>query len=163
MAMARTFKFVLLGIGLLAAAAALGVWLSWSSIERYAAGVHQRSVTQELRMWEREYASVTNDASAVGAAGLVGYLSHYYVPGPGYRGPVEIEAALERQRAETLKRITDALEGYTHLGYGTNAQRWSEWAELRKKQNSEPGGGANGGQPIRFETNSTSSAAGPRR
>jgi len=149
MAVTRTFKFVLVGIGLLTVAAALAVWLSWSWIERNAAGVHQRSVTQELRMWEREYASVTNDASAVRAAELAGYLSHYYVPGPGYRGPVAIEAALERQRAETLKRVTDALHGYTHLDYGTNAQRWSEWADLQRKQNSKPGSASNGSQPIR--------------
>ncbi len=161
MALTRGFKFVLAGTGLLGIAAALALWLSWSRIERYATGVHQKSVTQELRMWEQEYASVTNDASAIQAAEMAGYLSHYYVPGPGYRGPVEVEAALERQRAETLKRITEALQRYTHLDYGTNAERWSEWAELQQTKTSGPGGAANRGQPVGSETNRTSAAAGP--
>jgi hypothetical protein len=159
--MTRRIKFALAGVALFGVAAALAVWGSWSRIERFAAGVHQKSVTQELRMWEGEYASVTNDASAIAAAELVAYLSHYYVPGPGYRGPVEIEAALERQREATTKRITDALQRYTRLDYGTNPERWSAWAKLQKKQNSEPGSAANWGQPVGSETNRTPAAAGP--
>jgi hypothetical protein len=146
----------------------LAVWLSWSRVERYVAGVHQRSVAQEIRGWGQEYASVTNDASAVAAAELVGYMSRYYVPGPGYHGPVDVEAALERRRAESLQRITDGLRRYTRLDYGTNAQRWAEWAERRKRElggttNNEPGGAANRSQPVRSETNSTSAAAGSGR
>jgi hypothetical protein len=161
MALARTFKFALAGLALLGATAALGVWLFWARIERYAAGVHQRSITQELHLWGEQYASVTNDASAIRAAEMAGYIGHYYVPGPGYRGPADIEAGLERQRGETLKRIAEAPQRYTHLDYGTNAKRWSEWAEKQKKQNSEPAGAASRGQPIGSETTRTSTTAGP--
>jgi hypothetical protein len=167
-AISRKIKSVLATLAVLVALAALAAWLSWSRVESYVAGVHQRSVTQEIRGWGQEYASVTNDASGIAAAELVGYMSHYYVPGPGYRGPAEVEAALEPQRAESMERITDALQHYTHLDYGTNAQRWSEWAELRKKEldgtrNSEPDGAANRSQPIRPETNRASAAAGSGR
>ncbi len=147
-------------MALLGIAAALSVWLSWSRVERYAAGVHQRNVTQELRMWEQEYASVTNDASAVRAAEIAGYLSHYYVPGPGYRGPVDVEAALESQRARTLKQITDALQRYTHLDFGTNAKRWSEWAAMQKAQNSATGDAVHRGQPDHPQTTQTPAATG---
>jgi hypothetical protein len=59
---------------------------------------------------------------------MVGYISSYYVPGPGYRGPLGVEAALERQRRESIERMVEALERYTGLDYGTNVERWTEWA-----------------------------------
>ncbi len=139
MALTRPFKLFLAGFGLLIVLGPLAVWLSWSWIKTYAAGVHQRNVTQEIRGWGETYASVTNDASAIAVAELVEYMSHYYVPGPGYRGPLEIETALERQRAESLQKMTDGLQRYTHLDYGTNVQRWSEWAKLRMKEQERTG------------------------
>src|SRR4051812_33463173 len=131
MATSRQIKFVLATLAVLVALAALAAWLSWSRVERYVTGVHQRSVTQSLRHWGTEYATITNDASAVAAAEIVGYMSRYYVPGPGYRGPVNVEMALEQQRAESIHRVADRLQRYTGLDYGTNGQRWTEWAELR--------------------------------
>jgi hypothetical protein len=99
---------------------------------------------------------------------MVGYMSRYYVPGPGYRGTAEIETALESQRGESVLRLAAALQHYTGLDYGTNAQRWAEWAELRKKavghtSGSQPDGAANRSQPIRSETNRTSAPAGSGR
>jgi hypothetical protein len=129
----RKTKIVLIAFAAMVAVASLATWLSWSGIEMWVAGVHQRSVTQSLREWGHEYASLTNDASAVAAAEMVAYMSQYYVPGPGYRGPAEIEAALEAQRRESVLRVAEALQQYTGLDYGTNAQRWTEWAESRKK------------------------------
>lgn len=107
-----------------------------------------------------EDARITNDASAIHAAEMIGYVSSYYVPGPGYRGPLEVEAALERQRRETIESIVASLERYTGLDHGTNVEMWTEWAE---KKNSEPDGAANRSQPIRAETNRTSVAAGSDR
>jgi hypothetical protein len=161
MPLTRKFKLCLVGFLLVLVFGLLAVWLSLSRVKGYVAGIHQRNMTQEIRGWGQSYAAVTNDASAIATAELVEYMSHYYVPGPGYRGPVEVEAALERQRAETCKQLTDALQRYTHLDYGTNAKRWAEWAELQKARNSEPGGAANRGQPVGSETNRTSAAAGP--
>lgn len=140
MPLSRKSKLFLAGFVLVVVLGVFAVWLSLSGVKSYVAGIRQRNVTQEIRSWGQTYAAVTNDASAIAAAELVEYMSHYYVPGPGYRGPVEVEAALERQRAETLKQITDALQRYTHLDYGTDAKRWSEWAALQRTQNSEPGG-----------------------
>ena len=147
---------------------ALAFWLFWTRIELWVAGIHQKSVTQSLREWGHEYATVTNDASAVAAAEMVGYMNRYYVPGPGYRGPMEIEAALDTQRRESIARVIDALQHYTKLDYGTNAQRWAEWADMRKaqlsgKNGSKQNGPGNATQPIHSETNPTSSSGGPRR
>jgi hypothetical protein len=168
MTLSRTVKFVLAALAALVALVALAAWLSWSRLEMYAAGVHQKAVTQELRGWGTEYAAVTNDASAVAAAEMVGYMSQYYIPGPGYRGPAEVEVALQSQRAASIERITGALEHFTGLVYGTDAQRWAEWADLRKKElgrkgNSEPDGATNRSQPVHSETNRTSVATGSGR
>jgi len=161
MPLPRKIKLLLFGIVIFVALAALATCLSWSHVERYAAGVHQRSVTHSLAEWDAEYGSVTNDASAVATAEMIAYIGHYYVPGPGYRGPADIEAALERQRADTIRHLVDALQHYTGLDYGTNTEMWEKWAETLKK--SEPNTAANPGQPVRPETNRTSSAAGPGR
>ncbi len=108
------------------------VWMSLPRIERWGVGFHQKSVTRSLAVWGEEDAQITNETSAIQAAKMVGYISSYYVPGPGYRGPVEVEAALERQRRESIARIVLSLERYTGLDYGTNVERWMTWAENRK-------------------------------
>ena len=137
MYLSRKIKWVMAGFALVLLAAIGGIWLLRSHMECYIVGIHQRSVTRSIREWGIECAAITNDASAVTAAGMVEYISRYYVPGPGYRGPAEIEVTLEHQRIQTLGQITDALESYTHLNYGTNAQRWGEWAESQRKRTSE--------------------------
>ena len=73
------------------------------------------------------------------------------------RGPLQVGAALEKQRRESIKHIVASLVRYTGLDYGTNVDRWTEWAE--KQKGSEPGGAANRSQPIRADTNRTSVAA----
>ncbi len=168
MSVSRTIRIVLVSLAVAVAGGALTVWLTWPRVERWGVGFHQKSVTQSLGQWGREYASITNDVSAVTAAGMVGYMSSYYIPGPGYRGPVDVEAALEAQRRDSISRVVASLERYTGLDYGTKAQRWTEWAEEREKQlsvqkGSEQGGSANGRHPIRSETNRASSEAGSRR
>lgn len=166
MALTRKLRIFLAALGATVVLAALGVWLLWSRFERYAAWYHQKAITQELRNWGAEYSSVTNISSAVAAAGMVEYMSHYYVPGPGYRGAPEIEAVLERQRRDSIQAVLTGLQRYTGLDYGTNARLWGEWAELQKRAlgrsaHSEPGGAANRAQPAGLETNRTSAAAGP--
>jgi hypothetical protein len=159
---------ILVWLAAFVALAALGVWIMLPRVEMWAAGVHQKAVTREIRSWEQEYGSVTNDASAIASAEMVAYTTRYYVPGPGYRGPTEVEMALQTQRNQTILRLAEALERYTGLDYGTNATKWEEWADERKKQLSKPedseqDGAANGSQPIRSQINRTSSAAGSRR
>lgn len=99
------------------------------SLVRWGVGVHQESVIRELANWSDEYARISDDASAVAAAGMIQYMSTYYVPGSGYRGPPEIEAALEVQRQKSINRIVEALRQYTGLDFGANGKRWAEWAE----------------------------------
>mgnify|MGYP001014321692 CR=1 FL=1 len=89
--------------------------------------------------------------SAIRAAEMVGYIHSYYVPGPGYRGPLEIEVALEGQRRESMGRIVASLERYTGRNYGTNVKRWMEWVERRK--GGEPDAAANRDQPNRAGPN----------
>ncbi len=152
---------VLISFLVVVAAGVVTVWMTLPRIERWGVGVHQKSVTRSLAAWGVEDARITNDASAIHAAEMVWYISSYYTPGPGYRGPLEVEAALERQRRESIKRIVASLERYTGLNYGTNVEQWNEWAEGRK--GSEPDGAANRSQPVQSATNSTPLPAGPRR
>ncbi len=120
----------------LVALVAVGVvtlWMSLPSIEQWGVGIHQKSVTRSLAAWGVEDARITNDASAIHATEMLRYIGSYYVPGPNYRGPLEVESALERQRRESTERIVTALERYTGLEYGTNVQRWTEWAEKKQR------------------------------
>jgi hypothetical protein len=152
-------------VGVLAAGA-LVTKLVWPRLEMWAAGYHQRQVTRALAEWSRAYSSVSSREEAIDAVGMVDYIAHFYVPGPGYRGSPEIESALAKQRQESILQIVAALENFSGLHYGTNTERWKQWADTQKlglSWGSEPDGAANGSQPIRSETNSTSSAAGSRR
>jgi len=97
-------------------------------------GLHQESVTRSITQWGTEYSTVTDDASAVAAAKVVGYIADYYRPGPGYRGPADVEAALASRRAEAIARITDALEKHTGLDYGSDTLKWTRWAETSGRQ-----------------------------
>ena len=128
------------------AAGAVTVWMTFPRIERWAVGVHQKSVTRSLAAWGVEHAQITNAASARDTAGMVGYVNRYYVPGEGYRGPAEIEAALETQRQRTIGLLVAALERYTGLAYGTNVERWRVWAE--ESQESGTNGPANVDLPV---------------
>jgi len=130
-------RVILTSLVVLVAAGAVVVWMSLPGIERWAVGIHQKSVTRSFAAWAVEDSRITDDASAVHAAEKVGYIRSYYVPGPGYRGPLEIESALERQRRETIERIAASLEQYTGLDYGTNVERWTEWAEKRTSKSRE--------------------------
>jgi hypothetical protein len=161
MRISRKLRMVLIVFWVVLAVVGVTVWMALPRIERWGVGFHQKSVTRSLAAWAVEDAQITNDASAIHAAEMVGYISSYYVPGPGYRGPLEVEAALERQRHDSIERIVASLERYTGLNYGTNVARWTKWAEGQK--GSEPSGPANRSQPIGAETNPTSTAAGPDR
>jgi len=154
----KVFLAVTLGI---VAVAALAIRIARPAIENRLVGVHQRSVTRSLAKWAQEDSHITNDASAIHAAQMVGYVSTYYVPGEGYRGPAEVEAALENQRQQTIGQLVSSLEHYTGLHYGTNLERWTEWAE--KTKTSEPGSAANRSQPVGSEKNQTPAAAGSGR
>jgi hypothetical protein len=151
---------------------ALAIWALRPGIETRFVIVHQRGVTRSLAKWAQEDSVITNDASAIHTAEMVGYVSSYYVPGEGYRGLAEVEAALEAQRQKTIGRLVASLERYTGLAYGTNVERWTEWARQRKDaaghaKSSEPDGAASRSLPGSSETNRTASATGsggsPRR
>ena len=53
-------------------------------------------------------------------------MSWYYVPAPGYRGPADVEAALQSQRQKSIERVVAALEKYTGLHYGVDPKRWEK-------------------------------------
>jgi hypothetical protein len=158
MRFSRKVRMVLISFLIVVAAGVITVWMSLPRIERWGVGFHQKSVTRSLAAWGVADARITNEASAIHAAEMVGYISSYYVPGPGYRGPLEVEAALERQRRESIERIVASLERYTGLDYGTNVEWWTQWAEKRKS--SKPEDAVNQSQPIGAQTNRTSVATG---
>jgi hypothetical protein len=139
-------------IALLIIMGVIGVRMCLPSIERWSVGLHQKGVTRSLAAWVPETANITNDASAIHAAEVIGYMSTHYVPGPGYSGPIEIEAALERQRWKSIEIVAASLERYTGLDYGTNVDSWIQWAKSRK--GSEPDGPANLGSPRPFQAES---------
>jgi hypothetical protein len=132
MRFSRKVKVLLAVTFAMAGAGALAIWMLKPAIESRLVGTHQRSVTRSLARWAQEDSNITNRASAVHAAEMVGYVSSYYVPGEGYRGPAEVEAALEIQRQRTIGQLVASLERYTGLAYGTNVERWTEWARQHK-------------------------------
>ena len=159
----RTVLAVLVGV---VAVGTLAAGLLWPRLETWAAGYHQKQVTRALAEWSRAYSSLSSSNEAVGAAGIVDYISHFYVPGPGYQGPPAVEATLARQRQESITVIVGALEAFTGLHYGTNTQQWKQWADSQKANSggiSEPDGAANRSQPIPLGTNSISLPAGSGR
>ena len=74
-------------------------------------------------------------AAAVHTAEMIEYMHNYYFPGPGSRAPVEIEAALEKQRRESVELVAVSLERYTDLKYGTKTLLWTRRAEEQKTAN----------------------------
>jgi hypothetical protein len=134
MRISRVVRIVSTCLAAIAVGAALSVWLLWPRIVTYGTAIHQKNVTRELAEFGDEYSTITDDASAIRAAEVVAYMSWYYVPAPGYRGPADVEAALEAQRRKSIDRVVASLERYTGLKYGANAKRWAEWAQERKKR-----------------------------
>ncbi len=69
-------------LAIIFATATVGLrWLTHKVVE-----IHQRSVTREIIQWGNECAQINNDASAIRAAEMIGYIKTYYVAGDGYRG-----------------------------------------------------------------------------
>jgi hypothetical protein len=154
MRVSRVVWIVSACVAAIVAGEALSVWLLWPRIAMWGVGIHQKNVTRELAEWGQEYSAISDDASAIRAAEMVGYMSHYYVPGPGYRGPADMEAALETQRRKSIDRVVASLEQYTGLRLGAKPQRWTEWAQEQKdrpgvQSGGEPASRANDRQPIR--------------
>jgi hypothetical protein len=118
MCISRKVRIFLISLGVLFAVAALTIWVILPRIEKSFVGFHQKSVTRSLATWGREKSQITNDASATHAAEMIQYMRSYYVPSPTYRGPPDVEAELERQRAESIQLITTALERYKTMKQG---------------------------------------------
>lgn len=161
----KQFSAVALGV---IGVGALAMWVLRPAIESRLVGAHQTSVTRSLAKWAGEDSQITNDASAIHAAEMVGYVSRYYVPGEGYRGPPEVETALEVQRQQTIEQLVSSLQRYTGLAYGTNVELWTKWAQQQRgaaahATSSEPDGSTNRSQPICSETNRTTAAVGSDR
>ena len=135
MRISRALRFALIGVAVVGLAWTAWVWLLWPHIAAYGVAFHQKNVTKELAQWGEEYSNITDDASAIRAAEIVAYMSWYYVPGPGYRGPPDVEAALQAQRRKSIDRIVASLERHTGLRFGANPERWAEWAQKRKGMN----------------------------
>ncbi|HZU37220.1 MAG TPA: hypothetical protein VFA18_14960 [Gemmataceae bacterium] len=100
---------------------------AWRRIDQWAGVIHQRAVTKELAGWESEYGQVRNWEQAQRAIGMLEYVQHYYVPGPGYRSDEKTEAELEAQRARTVQAIVAALKKFTGQDFGADAKQWQDW------------------------------------
>lgn len=106
--------------------------LIWPRIEVWAASYHQKKVAGAFQAWAEAYSTVTNKASAIEAADMMAYIERFYVPSAGYRGSPEIESELAAQREASIRRIAEALRGYTKLEHGTSVEYWSKWARSEK-------------------------------
>ncbi len=107
--------------------------LAWSWVTRKGVEFHQRAITREITEWGNEYAQITDEASAIRAAGMLEYIDTYYKPGDSYRGFNETERELESARAKSLRQLVEALEAYTGLGFGDDYTAWSQWADYQKQ------------------------------
>jgi hypothetical protein len=96
-------------------------------VEEWAVGIHQRSTTNSLADWEREYGQVHTWEEAQRAIDILEYVQRYYVPGKGYRSDQKTEAKLEAQRARTVQAIVAALKEFTGQDFGADAEQWREW------------------------------------
>jgi hypothetical protein len=134
MRISRAVRIASALLAVVVACGALSLWLLWPRIVMHVTAIHQQAVTKALAEWGEEYSRISDDASAIRAAEMVAYMDWYYVPAPGYRGPADVEAALEMQRRKSIDRVVASLERYTGLRFGANTKRWAEWAEERKKQ-----------------------------
>lgn len=132
MSKSRTIWIVLASLAAMVAGVGLSLWLLYPCFETWGVSVHMKSVTKELAQCGQEYSLISTDESAIRAVEMLGYMSRYYVPGPGYRGPAEIEAALEAQRWESMQQVITALEKYSRHNYGTDLKRWADWAENQR-------------------------------
>jgi hypothetical protein len=140
----------------------IGGFLQLPPIKRWLNGGYQKNITRTVAEFGREHSDINSDASAIRAAHMVDYISHYYVPSPEFRGPQEVEAALERQRRDSIAQVVTALERYTGLRYGMDGQRWSKWAaeqeqRARARKSSEQLRVPDTTLPLRTETNATPS------
>lgn len=128
---------------LLAVTAALAiccasVLLGWPWLTRKGLELHQRAVTLEIIEWGNEYSQIDDDESAIRAAEMIGYIDAYYVPSDGYRGLDDTERELETARANSLRKLIDAIEAYTGRGFGDDYSAWSRWADSQKQHRGEP-------------------------
>lgn len=69
---------------------------------------------------------------------MLEYINSYCVPGPGYRGPMDVEAALEKHYRESIVRTLASLERHTGLTHSTKIECWPKWAEERKHKREQP-------------------------
>jgi hypothetical protein len=123
----RRRRLVVLLLGLVLAGTIVLVIYLPPRLVNYGVGLHQRSVTRSLGEWEREYSQIKTKHDAIRAAEMLGYISTYYVPGPGYHSDPETEAALQAQRERALSTIAGALERFTGQDFGTDSGKWLEW------------------------------------
>ena len=71
-----------------------------------------RSVAKAFAEWESEHNNITTETEAKSAESRLDYIERYYVPGPGYRGTAEAEAALAGARITAILGIRDKLHTY---------------------------------------------------
>ncbi len=118
------------------AAACLIGYVFFRVVTDFSVDVHQRSVTQELADWKDEYSNVSSHRDAIRTATMLEYIQRYYVPGEGYRGSREIEAALQVQRQETVKAFVAALRRFTGEDFGDDSDRWLEYLAVQNAEQS---------------------------
>lgn len=98
-------------------------------ITSFAAATHQRSVTRSLAEWANDYGKPQNDDEATRAVDMLEYIPTYYPLQDGYRSDSETEAALERQRVETISAIIVGLRDFSGQDFGSNASKWRQWLD----------------------------------
>jgi hypothetical protein len=93
----------------------------------------QRDVEPHLKRSGEYFSQIADDRGALQAAGGLGYVQGYYLPGsePGMEA---LQAGVEKARSEAVNKISTALFKYSGTNFGTNAVAWQAWASNRIAQ-----------------------------
>jgi hypothetical protein len=108
----RRIFITLIAISVTAALLAIAAPFALRWLTRKGTAIHHRSITRSLAEWEQEDSQIRTPEDAEHARGMLEYIRGYYPVGPGNRSDLETEAALEAQRAKTLRTIKAALDEY---------------------------------------------------
>jgi hypothetical protein len=93
----------------------------------------QHNVEPALNRWGQQYSQIADDHAAATSASMLLYIQVYYPP--GYEPGMEpLQAAVEKTRSESIRKITTALAKYSGTNFGTNAYAWQSWASNRVAQ-----------------------------
>jgi len=120
---------------------------------------------EQTQMFEECRTMALQSSQADQIAGLIHATIIYYPSGTKQTKGSHLDRMVERGRQSAIRDMIAHLRSISGTDLGSDPQVWiNRFGEReREREPVQPGGAANGSQPIRSETNRSSSTAGPRR